>query len=96
MTGQNLRTYILGEQEETSRQLLINSIIEKIGLCHPICYNVYHLCEYCKASQLSKFNVVMLKTILKNFDILFQSKDRKKKDLVEHLTDLTCAEMSVF
>ena len=28
---------ILGEQEENSRQLLINSIIEKIGLRRPIC-----------------------------------------------------------
>ena len=27
---------ILGEQEENCRQLLINSIIEKIGLRHPI------------------------------------------------------------
>ena len=75
---------ILGEQEENSRQLLINSIIEKIGLRHPICYDVSNLCEYCKGSKLSKFNVVMLKAILKNFDILFKSKDRKK-DLVEHL-----------
>ena len=75
---------ILGEQEENSRQLLINSIIEKIGLRHPIFYDAYDLCEHCKGSQLSKFNVVMLKTILKNFDISFQSKDRKK-DLVEHL-----------
>ena len=75
---------ILGEQDENSRQLLINSIIEKIGLRHPICYDVYNLCEYCKGSKLSKFNVVMLKAILKNFDISFKSKDRKK-DLVEHL-----------
>ena len=30
--------HILGEQEENSRQLLINSIIEKIGLRYPICY----------------------------------------------------------
>ena len=73
---------ILGQQEENSRQLLINSIIEKIGLRHPICYDVYNLCEYCKGSKLSKFNVVMLKAILKTFDILFKSKDRKK-DLVE-------------
>ena len=48
---------ILGEQEENSRQLLINSIIEKIGLRRPIFYDVYDLCEYCKGSQLSKFNV---------------------------------------
>ena len=75
---------ILGEQEENSRQLLINSIIDKIGLRHPICYDVYNLCEYCKGSKLSKFNVVMLKAILKNFDISFKSKDRKK-ELVEHL-----------
>ena len=75
---------ILGEQEENSRQLLINNIIEKIGLRHPICYDVYDLCEYCKGSKRSKFNVVMLKAILRNFDISFKSKDRKK-DLVEHL-----------
>ena len=75
---------ILGEQEENSRQLLINNIIQKIGLRHPICYDVYDLCEYCKGSNLSKFNVVMLKAMLKNFDISFKSKDRKK-DLVEHL-----------
>ena len=76
---------ILEEQEENSRQLLINSIIiEKIGLRHPICYDVYNLGEYCKGSKLSKFNVVTLKAILKSFDILFKSKDRKK-DLVEHL-----------
>ena len=75
---------ILGEQEENSRQVLINSIIEKIGLSQPICYDVYDLCEYCKSSKLSKFNVVMLKAILKNFDISFKSKD-KKNDLVEHL-----------
>ena len=34
---------MLGEQEENSRQLLINSIIEKIGLRHPIYYDVYNL-----------------------------------------------------
>ena len=76
---------ILGEEEENSRQLLINNIIEKIGLRHPVCYDVYDLCEFCKGSKLSKFNVVMLKAILKNFDISFKSKDRKN-DLVEHLT----------
>ena len=43
-----------------------------------------NLCEYCKGSKLSKFNVVMLKAIMKTFDISFKSKDRKR-DLVEHL-----------
>ena len=45
---------ILGQQEENSRQLLINSIIEKIGLRHPICYDVYDLCEYFRVLQEQK------------------------------------------
>ena len=75
---------IPGEEEENSRQQVISNIIEEIGLRHPIFYDVYDLCEYQKGSKLSNFNVVMLKAILKNFDISFKSKDRKK-DLVEHL-----------
>lgn len=75
---------ILGEEEEHCRQQVINSIIEEIGLRHPICYDVYNLCEYCKSSKLSKFNVPMLKAILENFEISFKSKDRKT-DLVERL-----------
>lgn len=85
---------ILGEQEENSRQLLINNIIEKIGLRHPICYDVYDLCEYCKGSKRSKFNVVMLKAILRNFDISFKSKDRKTRS--DGTLGFFCAEMSVF
>ena len=45
---------ILGQQEENSRQLLINSIVEKIGLRHPICYDVYDLCEYLRVLQEQK------------------------------------------
>ena len=76
---------IFEEEEEDSRQQVISSIIEEIGLRHPICYDVYDLCDYYKCSKLSKFNVQMLKAILKNFEISYKSKDRKKKDLVEHL-----------
>ena len=76
---------ILGEEEEKNdRQQVINSIIDEIGLRHPICYDVYDLCQYCKCNSLSQFNIAMLRTILKSFDVPFTSKDRKK-DLVEHL-----------
>ncbi|KAL9961193.1 hypothetical protein ACROYT_G030093 [Oculina patagonica] len=75
---------ILAEEEENNRQQVINSIIEEIGLRHPICHDVYDLCEYHKCSKHSKFNVQVLKTILKAFDIPFKSKDRKK-DLVDLL-----------
>ena len=71
---------IFEEEEEDSRQQVISSIIEEIGLCHPICYDVYDrdLCDNYKCSKLSKFNVQMLKAILKNFEISYKSKDRKK------------------
>ena len=47
---------IFEEEEEDSRQQVISSIIEEIGLRHPICYDVYDLCDYYKCSKLSKFN----------------------------------------
>ena len=39
---------IFQEEEEDSRQQVISSIIEEIGLRHPICYDVYDrdLCDY--------------------------------------------------
>lgn len=85
---------ILGEEEENSRQQVISNIIEEIGLRHPIFYDVYDLCQYHKGSKLSNFNVVMLKAILKNFDISFKSKDRKKR--FGGTLGCFCAEMSLF
>ena len=57
---------------------------DEIGLLHPIYYDVYDLCQYRKTNKLSQFNVSMLKNILKNYEVPFTAKDRKK-DLVQHL-----------
>ena len=75
---------LLSKEEEYDRIQVINQISEEIGLCHPICYDVYDLCEYRKYNKLFKFSNDMLKVILKNFEIPFQARD-KKKTFVEHL-----------
>ena len=64
----------------------MNSIVDEMGLLHPIYYDVYDLCQYRKTNKLSQFNVSMLKNIniLKNYEVPFTAKDRKK-DLVQHL-----------
>lgn len=46
---------LLAEEEEYDRIQVINQISEEIGLCHPICYDVYDLCEYRKCNKLFKF-----------------------------------------
>ena len=63
---------------------VVNSIVDEIGLLHPIYYDVYDLCQYQKTNKLSQFNVSMLKNIPKNYEVPFTAKDRKK-DLVQHL-----------
>ena len=75
---------ILEEEEESNRQEVVNCIVDEIALLHPIYYDVYDLCQYRKTNKLSQFNVSMLKNILKNYEVPFTAKDRKK-DLVQHL-----------
>ena len=75
---------ILEEEEESNRQEVVNSIVDEIGLLHPIYYDVYDLCQYRKANKLSQFNVSLLKNILKNYEVPFTAKDRTK-DLAQHL-----------
>ena len=69
---------------KTSEIYLGYFIVDEIGLLHPIYYDVYDLCQYRKTNKLSQFNVSMLKNILKNYEVPFTAKDRKK-DLVQHL-----------
>ena len=62
---------------EAERADLLTDIEEAIGLQHPIVYDNYDLCEYFKNDKIRNFNVVMLKDILKNFEITFKSNVRK-------------------
>ena len=54
---------------------------------HAIVYDTYDLCAYHKEGKLQAFNVAMLKTILRHFEVPFRAKDRKT-DLIRLLTEV--------
>ena len=47
----------------------------------------HNLCAYHKEGKLQAFNVAMLKTILRHFEVPFRAKDRKT-DLIRLLTEV--------
>ena len=70
---------------DSDRNNLLDDIQSRIGLKHPIVYDTYDLCAYHKEGKLQAFNVAMLKTILRHFEVPFRAKDRKA-DLIRLLT----------
>jgi hypothetical protein len=74
------------EEENELREELINDIIDKIGVTHPILYDTYNLCELYADNRISIFKVKMLKDICKYFELKHSSKD-KKIDLVNRISN---------
>ncbi|KAM7450054.1 hypothetical protein ABFA07_002160 [Porites harrisoni] len=72
---------------DSDRNNLLDDIQSRIGLEHPIVYDTYDLCAYHKEGKLQAFNVAMLKTILRHFEVPFRAKDRKA-DLIRLLTEV--------
>ena len=56
---------------DADRNNLLDDIQRRIGLEHPIVYDTYDLCAYHKERKLQAFNVAMLKTVLRHFEVLF-------------------------
>ena len=77
--------YALEEEKEQERNNFLNAINEDLNLQHPVMYDIFCLCDHVKESKLARFNVSMLKEILKLFDVSFHSRDRKK-DLSDKLS----------
>ena len=72
---------------DADRNNFLDDIQRRIGLEHPIVYDTYDLCAYHKEGKLQAFNVAMLKTILRHFEVPFRAKDRKT-DLIRLLTEV--------
>jgi Arf-GAP/Rho-GAP domain/ANK repeat/PH domain-containing protein 3 len=68
-------------------QELVDSILERLGVQHPIVYDVYNLCDYFKKDKLNVFGVKMQKSICKEFELPFKSKDLKSS-LIEKVKDM--------
>lgn len=76
---------VLTEEEEQERQEVLESVATQLSPRHPICYDSYCLCDLAREDRLDGFSVVILKEILKYFEVPFASRDRKK-NLVSNLS----------
>ena len=72
---------------DSDRNNLLDVIQSRIGLEHPIVYDTYDLYDYHKEGKIQAFNVAMLKTIFRHFEVPFRAKDRKTY-LIRLLTEV--------
>ena len=76
---------VYGEEEEQERREVLESVAAELSPRHPICFDSYCLCDLARDESLDSFSVVMLKEILRYFEIPFGSRVRKK-NLVANLS----------
>ncbi|KAL9985690.1 hypothetical protein ACROYT_G008123 [Oculina patagonica] len=69
---------VYAEEEGEERREVLESVAAELSPRHPICYDSYCLCDLARDESLDSFSVVMLKEILRYFEIPFGSRDRKK------------------
>ena len=60
------------DEEEVSHMTTVESVVTKIGLTHPIVYEIYDLCDYVKKEKLKYFTVFMLKEICTFYELPFK------------------------
>lgn len=65
--------------EEKDRAEMVEDIVSKLGVIHPVTYDGYDLCEHVKSNKLTKFTVPFLKKICSHFEIPYKAKDLKSK-----------------
>jgi hypothetical protein len=63
------------------------AVSDKIGLSHPITYDVYNICRLTRDQKVSSFKVKMLKQICNHFELPFKSRDIKA-DLVAKIEEM--------
>ena len=69
---------MFAEEEEEERQQELKSLATELSPRQPICYESYSLCEFARDEKLDIIGVNMLKEMLRFFEVLFGSRDRKK------------------
>jgi len=51
--------------------------VGKVGLTHPILYDIYDLCMFAREAKLPTLKAKMLRQICTHFDLPFQFRDTK-------------------
>ena len=77
---------VYAEEEEQERYGVLENVAAQLSPRHAICYDSYCLCDLSRDEKLDSFSVVMLKDILRYFEVPFASRDRKK-NLVVNLSE---------
>ena len=62
----------VAQEEEWLQQ--VDEVYQSLSVQHPIYYDAYNLCDLYRKEKLSSFNVEMLKSVCKHFEISFKSK----------------------
>jgi len=71
----------------------VDEVYQNLSVQHPIHYDACNLCDLYRKEKLSSFNVEMLKSVCKHFEISFQSKDRKhvlEEKLASMIAECSC------
>ena len=71
-------------------------VLGKIGLTHPILYDIYDLCTLSRDGKLPSFKVPMLREMCKHFDLSVRSKDTKAvllSKMKEMISECSCNAM---
>ena len=77
VSGNRRRCRMPCKRHRSERQELLDETEHKVGLTHPITFDLYDLYEYYHQNKLSAFNVQMLKIILSHLEVPFKSKEKK-------------------
>ena len=72
------------QEDEEHLTGISQTVLDKIGVCHPITYDVYNICKLTHDKKLSSFKAKMLKEICNHFELSFKSRDIKA-DLMNKL-----------
>ena len=70
---------VYAEKEEQERHGVQENVSAQLSPRHPICYDRYCLCDLSRDKKLDSFSVVILKEILRYFEVPFASRYRKKE-----------------
>ena len=72
----DIEQYACEEDDELLSEIR-QSVLDKVGVTHPITFDVYNLCTMTHEHRISAFKVKMLKEICNYFELPFKSRDNK-------------------
>ena len=70
-----------------------NTVMDEIGLKHPIMFDIYDVCSLAREARLPSLKVKMLRDMYKRFELAFKMQDKNAAPLVkmeEMISECSC------